>query len=518
MGGRMPARRRRRINTIWLVVAALLVGLAATVGALGGSTERVTRMWVGARIADDGSARITEVIDYDFGVGFEDRHGIYRDVPGLSPDGADVTVTSDSAPAKFLLLADRIRIGDPDQRVYGRHQYRIEYTLKDVAPNGKLAWDAVGTGWQVDADVVKIHVVAPFALDGVRCVQGAEGSISPCPMSRPSPGEVIARVTKLAPGKGVTVYADAGNRLAAMAAPPSESTEALGGDTGTGPNPLLPGLLAAAAALLVTLAVARVLRILGRERVGGRRVELEDLPLTPTPTPPDGLTPAQGGILLAERVQPQHKVAWLMTTALDGHLHIDDDEYRPTLTRAAGPVESDDLAVNPVLDRIFAGRDSVTLGSYHPDLKAAWDLLGSRLTWWWDDSGLPNKDAELRHLRVRLAGFALLALGVVAAIAGGVLSGGIGSSWLPTVVAGAVLAGAGFAMVLRGWELRVRTERGTALWIEVESFRRYLADASRYPTARTVAAEQVERYTAWAVALGEVERWSEAVKRSTVAR
>jgi Predicted membrane protein (DUF2207) len=148
-----------------------------TVGALGGNTERVTGMWVSARIADDGSARITEVIDYDFGIGLQDRHGIYRDVPGLSDHDADVTVTSDSAPAQFLLLTDRIRIGDPDEQVYGRHRYRIEYTLHDVAPDGKLAWDAVGTGWQVDLDVVKVEVVAPFALDGVRCVQGAEGSV-----------------------------------------------------------------------------------------------------------------------------------------------------------------------------------------------------------------------------------------------------------------------------------------------------------------------------------------------------
>lgn len=196
MGGRMSARRRRRITTIWLVVAAPLVGLAVTVGALGGNTERVTGMWVSARIADDGSARITEVIDYDFGIGLQDRHGIYRDVPGLSDHDADVTVTSDSAPAQFLLLTDRIRIGDPDQQVYGRHRYRIEYTLQDVAPNGKLAWDAVGTGWQLDLDVVKVEVAAPFALDGVRCVQGAEGSTSPCPMSRPSPGALTARVTE----------------------------------------------------------------------------------------------------------------------------------------------------------------------------------------------------------------------------------------------------------------------------------------------------------------------------------
>ncbi|WP_323376861.1 DUF2207 domain-containing protein [Streptomyces sp. RB17] len=54
-------------------------------------------MWVGARIAADGSARITEVIDYDFGYPHTARHGIYRDLPDLpfDEDAAHVAVSMD---------------------------------------------------------------------------------------------------------------------------------------------------------------------------------------------------------------------------------------------------------------------------------------------------------------------------------------------------------------------------------------------------------------------------------------
>ncbi|TPQ22686.1 DUF2207 domain-containing protein [Streptomyces sporangiiformans] len=97
-----------------MAVAALLVGVAVTLEAVGGNTERVTSLWTGAETSQDGSAHITEVIDYDFGSG--ERRGIFREVPGLSPD-AEVTVTSASAPVPYELIdlgsQTRIRIGDP---------------------------------------------------------------------------------------------------------------------------------------------------------------------------------------------------------------------------------------------------------------------------------------------------------------------------------------------------------------------------------------------------------------------
>ena len=90
--------RRRKKDALWLVAGVLLIGLVGLlVGLLAQTGEQVARMWVGAEVRPDGSARITEVIDYDFAS--RQRHGIYRDVPGLDP--ADpVRVDSDSAPTR----------------------------------------------------------------------------------------------------------------------------------------------------------------------------------------------------------------------------------------------------------------------------------------------------------------------------------------------------------------------------------------------------------------------------------
>jgi hypothetical protein len=142
-GGPERVRRRRWLDLILLALAVLLVGVVGLVAAAVGSTERITAMWVGAVVSDDGSARITELIDWDYGV--HARHGIFRDVPGLAVD-APVTVSSGTAPAGDEVYPagseTEIRIGDPDRTIKGRHRYRIRYPLADVAAEG-LAWDAV---------------------------------------------------------------------------------------------------------------------------------------------------------------------------------------------------------------------------------------------------------------------------------------------------------------------------------------------------------------------------------------
>jgi Predicted membrane protein (DUF2207) len=193
---------------------AALVGVAALLGAALVQSERITRLWAGADVGAGGAARVAEVIDYDFGN--RQRHGIFRDVPGLDP-GDPVEVSSPSAPDQVQVTGTaqqtRLRIGDPGRTVSGRHRYRIAYRLPGVAPGGRLAWDAVGTSWPVEIGAVELHVVAPFRLEGARCVQGAAGSQDSCPVGQPEPGHLVAAVDGLDEGEGVTLYATAGARL-----------------------------------------------------------------------------------------------------------------------------------------------------------------------------------------------------------------------------------------------------------------------------------------------------------------
>ncbi|MGW3494152.1 DUF2207 domain-containing protein [Streptomyces sp. NPDC001020] len=524
----MSVRRRRRIGLIWVAVTTLLVGVAATIGALGGNTERVTRMWVSATIGEDGSARITEVIDYDFGAGLEPRHGIYRDVPGLpfGDEEAKVHVSVDSAPVPYDLTgtddwgpdANRIRIGDPGGEVSGVHRYRIQYTLPEAVRHGKLAWDAVGTGWKVELDNVEIHVLTPYDLTGTRCVHGTTGSQQRCDVTEPEPGHLAVHLGSLGPGRGATLYAsragDAGDAKAPAPAPPSGPATA--SDV---VDAWVPGALAAAIALATGLATLWLLRLAGRERIAAdgqeKRVDVEKLKryVTPVSSPPEGLTPAQGGVLLTERPLPQHQVAWLMTAALDGYLDIDDNQHHPTLTRRT-PADGTkgDPVVKDVLDHVFPGRDSVTLGAYDPWFRTGWISIGGHLEVWRRDCGLWDPARVSQSLWTRLFGGVAALPATIAVIVGSVFSdNGAGSAWLVVLLAGAVVAGAGLAAAIRGWELEVRTARGTALWLQVQSFRRYLTESAPHQVDEAADAGHLDRYTAWAMALGEIDRWNQAV-------
>src|SRR6478736_4562870 len=118
-------RQRRRFDVVLLLLAAVVVGvITASVAAASGG-ERVVQLWVGATVADDGSARITEVIDWNFGPA--ERHGIVRDVPGLRTS-APVEVSSPDAPDDVVVTTagiPQIRIGDPGRTVSGVHRYVV---------------------------------------------------------------------------------------------------------------------------------------------------------------------------------------------------------------------------------------------------------------------------------------------------------------------------------------------------------------------------------------------------------
>jgi Predicted membrane protein (DUF2207) len=529
----MGTRRRRRLDAVLVAAAVAGVGVAALAGGLAARTERVGRLWAGTEVGAGGAARVVEVIDYDFGI--QPRHGIYRDIPGLDPDDP-VQVSSRTAPAQVEATGTaqqtRLRIGDPDRTVSGAHRYTIGYRLPGVAPGGALAWDAVGTSWTVGIAATELHVVAPYRLEGARCVRGETGSQAGCRVAQPEPGHLVATVDGLEAGEGVTLYAAAGARLAgtpALPAPPAGAPD----DPGTGPLP--PALVALAAALAGAVPASWLVRRAGRERVapggaaeaafgttGGSpapgpetRVDAADLAGLATVefVPPRELTPAQGGVLLAESVRPEHKVAWLIGAAVDGHLDLEDGDGRVTLVR----LPRRDGPATYLLDSVFEGRDRLTLGSYDEDFAAAWRSLGRELGAWERTCGLWDPAGDRRRTRTRALGVVAAVAGVLLAVQSAVWASRSGPGWLALVAAGGLLAGAGAAAAVRAWELRVRTPAGSGLWLRTESFRRFLAGSEAHHAEEAARRGHLREYTAWAVAVGEVDRWSRAVAASSAA-
>lgn len=490
-------RSRRRGSLIRMFLAVLLLAMAVSLGGLGPSTERVTRMWISAEIAEDGSARITEVIDYDFGYHDSTLNGIYLDIPGRSLGGVGrVSATEDGVPVPHELRTDglrtRIAVGDPDRTVVSLHRYRVQYTLKGFVQDGRLVWPAIGTGWEADRDNVEIHVVAPYDLTGARCAQDTTDSRGSCTAEKPEPGHLVVTVDKLGAGSGITLYASgARSGPAGEAAAPRPPSGAADGDAIV--NPVGTGLLAAGVALGSALVVARVLRLVGRDRLPAT---LTRTPLTPASSPPGNLNPAQAGILLAGRAGPWQRVAWLLSAAIAGHIAIQGG-VRFTAVRRRIPGDAPvDPATGAMLDAIFAGREEFFLPLRAQRIKKPWRVLGDGLEDWRRASGHWDPAGERRSRTARRIGIAAALVGLAVTTFGSVLNTWMNAAGWPTVVAGAVVAGTGIALWLRGWELQTRTARGTALLLQVESYRRSVAEREADDSPSRLDA-------AWAVALGE---------------
>jgi uncharacterized membrane protein len=108
-------------------------------------------------------------------------------------------------------------------------------------------------------------------------------------------------------------------------------------------------------------------------------------------------------------------------------------------------------------------------------------------------------------------------VGALGAAGGGALANQRGPAWLVLAAAGGAVAGAGLAAALGAWELRVRTPAGSAAWLRVESFRRFLAESEAFHAEEAARRGVLREYTAWAVAVGEIDRWQRAVSAASIA-
>jgi hypothetical protein len=411
--------------------------------------------------------------------------------------------------------------------VTGSHRYRIDYPLPGVVRGTKVDWETMGHQWPVDMENTEVHLLAPFELTDARCVIGTPNDTRDCEIREVAPGHVMAQVDKVPKGQGVSLEATVGAPLSTLPALPQPPPPP--DDPGTGLLP--PAGAAAAASLVAGIPVAILVRRAGRERIapGGVadaayalglpaesevRVDAAELARMATTefAPPAGVSPAQGGIVLREDVRPEHKVAWLIQSAIDGAIDLNDSDHSTTITRS-GPGSAEE---EEVLGMAFGGRTEVSLGSYDPAFASAWNYLSGKLSAWRDDSGLWDAGSQARRVAALVLGGLVGLLGAAAAAGGGALAGRFGSQWLPLAALGGAVAGAGLAALLGAWELPVRTAAGSGVFLRVESFRRFLAESEAYHAEEAAKRGVLREYTAWAVALDEIDRWSRAVSSSTV--
>ena len=432
------------------------------------------QLWATATLDVRGHATVTESIDYHFS---KERHGIYRVLPDVpySSEG-EVRVSADTSDQTLITPEGsgiRLRIGDPDVKVSGDHHYEISYPLDTLQlHDGAFGWNGVGTSWDVAIDHAELDLVAPWTWVSPSCVSGVSGSVDPCTVTQPRPGHLVVSTGRHSPGHGVTVYAKRGAPLASTPAPRAPTL--LEQTVPWWQRPVTLGVIAGVLLLAAEIVIAMLLRRRGRDWVmagaastgdaAGVAFESGSGPLAGAPAgamrvddtklaewattefaPPKGITAWQGGVLAAETPRPEHRVAWLLGTAVDGYIELDDQDPKAASIK---PLSHETDATTALLAVAFDGRDEVQLGKYDRHFSSLWSSLPSMQKGWLRGSGFTDVEADERAGRS-------LALGVLGCvIAAPVLLIAAGTSpgrpvtALVAIVLGALLGGLSLGAVL----------------------------------------------------------------------
>jgi uncharacterized protein (TIGR04222 family) len=530
---------RHAFRYLFVAVAVVMV-VWVPAAASAQFAERIDRYDVMIEIQRDGSLRITETIDYDFGV--TEHHGIYRDVPTrlfyddtndrLYPLSVESVTAGGGASADFEVEDagggnTRIKIGDPDETITGAHRYTIVYRI-DAAMNGfpeheELYWNAIGDQWSVPILVARVRVSAPAMVTGTACFRGPQGSVLPCAVARSDGDEARFGDTELAPYEGLTVVVALPKGSVTSTAP--RLTERWSVGRAFSVTPAIGGV----AALMLVAGVGAVGTLLWR---GGRDRRFRGSPIDrvmgnpdgsdePVPpfdadseapvefAPPDDMRPGQMGTLVDERANTLDVSATIVDLAVRGYLMIQEIPKegwfgKPdwTLIRLEKPEDELVTYEQRLLHGLFRDGTEVTIS----DLKNtfATRLEGVEESMYVDavDRGWfrvrPDKVRETWTLR----GVLLLLLGIAVTAALAIWTH-LGLLGIPVVVA-AIL------MLVGARRMPARTARGTAMLRRVRGFRRVIETAETN-MARWAEQEQVfTRFLPFAVVFGCTDRWARA--------
>jgi hypothetical protein len=507
------------------IVAAGLVLAASAAPARAQAAERILAYDVDLRIEPSGSLLVSERIAYDFGV--SDRHGIFRDLPVrfryndrfdrvypvhvLKVSGSPGTPTHhelEDVDATTL----RIRIGDPDQTITGRHDYtivyRVEGALNGFPDHDELYWNAVGTQWAVPIERASAKVRAPAAIGQVACYAGPSGSGAQCGSSGADGSTASFATTQLGMYEGMTVAV----RFPTGAVPTprpilderwslARAFSATAGTLG----------VAGGVLLLVLLGLGWLLGAAGRDRRrGGAAAGTPVL----EPAPPEGIRPGQAGLLVNEVVRPMDVVATLVDLGVRGYLRIEELNQREWMTPdwrlvKLKPEDDDLLDYERVLFKgLFRprsypdGLQAVRLSEFQQRFHDQYERVRAEL----------YEDAVRRRWfahRPDMVRWRWIALGVLATVAGAAVTALLawrthfGLAGIPLLLAGPVLA-------VRARSLPGRLPAGAELHRRVLGFRSYLSKGGADPAGPALAADQLSPYLPYAIAFGLTDQWTRA--------
>jgi uncharacterized membrane protein len=212
-----------RIHYFLAIIVFSTIALIPSIASA--QSDEAVRVFQGiATLRDDRTLTVTENITYDFGK--NERHGIFREITTkyersggaykLRLDLKEVTMDGENVPYKIQSRSPtfRIRIGDSDVTITGKHEYSITYET-DRAINffdgeAELYWNVTGDEWEVPILKSSFSIVGPPDFDAhtseTVCYTGAYGTTEQtCQVLTQANTAQFISGRSYAPGEGLTI-------------------------------------------------------------------------------------------------------------------------------------------------------------------------------------------------------------------------------------------------------------------------------------------------------------------------
>jgi len=472
-------------------------------------------------IRPDGALDVVETIDADFSA---PRHGILREIPvrydvgmhqydlrfrllGVDDGEGSPWPTS----VAFQENLARIWIGDPERTVDGRRRYRIRYRVdRAVIREGNqawsegghavLRWNATGTEWQVPIGGSRVTVHLPRDLDDSQLAYeawvGRFGTSGGAFRKRRVDARTIEFQTgPLRPREGITVEVVMPDDAVAR---PGVLRRLRWWLTDNFPYAVFP--ITAALCFLAWFSRGRDAEGMGSIVVGYE--------------PPDGLSPAEVGTLIDERVDLKDISASIIDLAVRGHVRIEAQDrggwfsagpdYRFVKLRGPDGLKPFEKRL---YDQIFrGGADSVLLSDlrekFFPVLPGVKDDLYRTLSRNKYFAGNPE------YVRNGALAVGLLLVAAATGLAAVVQLAMIDRIfWVPVAIAGILSA---LTVAATSRYMPRKTRKGRIAWEKVAGLEEYIRRAEVDDLREQERRGVFERLLPYAIIFGLSDRWGKA--------
>ncbi|CAG0972969.1 hypothetical protein MYXO_01407 [Myxococcaceae bacterium] len=490
------------------------IGILAALASGGAHAEAIRSFDVDVTLSRSTGIEVEERIRWDFeGVS---RHGILRRIPvrygrGISADyriGVDVLSVTDGAggawPWKESARGSEIeiRIGDPDRLVTGEQTYVLRYRVSRALlwfdDHDELYWNATGNDWTVQVDEARATVRLPEGADPKRvehaCFAGPRGSsLADCSIEQTASEIRFESDAPLAPGSGLTIV--------------------VGLPKGVLPEPSQARKWLDRASDFFSPWILLPLGVFGflfsRWREQGR--DPGGVDATPVRyAPPEGLTPAEMGVVIDERADMRDLTSTILDLAVRGHLRIEEVESTRllflsnrdyVLHRTGKPTTDLKEHERLLLGALLGSRQQVAASdlqeSFYTHVPSIVSALYKEVSG--EAAYFPTNPDRVRG-NYRIAAVVVAGLAFLVAVAD------------PSLLAVASPLVTALVIFVFGNAMPRRTPKGRRAADEIEGFREFVrrVDADRLERTGGRTADRFEKVLPYALVLGVADPWAQA--------